>query len=65
MKLLSCSTKVASIVPKVASKKSSTKPIYMRSSFEELVARNLAVKAKLDFDAQIKSYSFLNFLTSK
>ena len=51
MKLISCSTKVASIVPKVASKKSSTKPIYMRSSFEELVARNLAVKAKLDFDA--------------
>ena len=51
MKLLSCSTKVASIVSKVASKKSLTKPIYMRSSFEELVARNPAVKAKLDFDA--------------
>ena len=52
MKLLSYNTKVAFIVPKVASKKKSlTKPIDMRSSFEELVMRNPTVKAKLDFDA--------------
>ena len=65
MKLPSYSTKVAFIGHKVASKKSSTKPIYMRSSFEELAARNPNVKTKLNFDASIKSYSFLNFLNTQ
>ena len=65
MKLPSYSIKVASIGPKVASKKSSTKPINMRASFEELVARNPDVKTKLNLDASIKSYSFLNFLNTQ
>ena len=34
----------------------------MRSSFEDLVTRNPTVKMKLNSDAYIKSYSFLNFL---
>ena len=65
MKLPSYSTKVAFIGHKVASKKSSTKPINMRSSFEELITRNPDVKTKLNLDASIKSYSFLNFLNTQ
>ena len=59
--MLSYSTKVVSIAPKVAQEKKSSKHVHIGSSFEELVAINAMVKADLNSDARIKSYGFLNF----
>jgi hypothetical protein len=61
-KLLSYSTKVASVAPKVALKKSSSKHTHMRYSFEELVARNPTVKTDLNSDARIKKIMALKKL---
>ena len=37
----------------------------MGSSFEELVAKNLAMKTNLNFDASFKSYDFLKILNTR
>ena len=57
--LLMFNTNVASSSIKVAFEKKSSKHIHMGSSFEELVARNPAVKTVLRSDTRFKSCSFL------